>query len=562
MDYRLSELVDVAKLQQMLDSLYASSKIPSAIIDNESNVLTASGWQDICTKFHRANPITEAQCRVSDTFILSHIHEMKPYVMYKCPHGLIDTATPIVIGGRHLANTFTGQLLLDEPDIDFFKAQAKKYGFDEQAYLEALAKVPRITKEQLENNLAFIAQFTEALGEMGLKRLKEKETAEQLRQAQKMEVVGRLAGGIAHDFNNILTAIIGCCTIAERKTPQCPEIKSALTQIDLLAQKAANLTRGLLAFSRKQAIQLRAVDVNGIVSNIQKILTRVIGEDIELKERLSEYPLVINADTSQIEQILLNLATNARDAMPDGGTLSIETSGIPLDTETARRYELKASHSYALITVSDTGTGMDKETIGKIFEPFFTTKELGRGTGLGLATVFGIVKQHGGQINVYSETGIGTTFRIYLPIADSPVSLQEEPIAGSRGGNETILLVEDDSAVRDVIKIILEEQGYRVLSAGDGEEAVSVFRDHQDDVHLVMLDVVMPKMNGQEASERIKAMRPKVKFLFTSGYTADIIGEKGIIKEGIAFISKPVRPGELLNKIRQVLTNDRSSNAL
>ncbi|MBF0558114.1 MAG: PAS domain S-box protein [Nitrospirae bacterium] len=377
---------------------------------------------------------------------------------------------------------------------------------------------------------------------------------DQLRQAQKMEAIGHLAGGIAHDFNNMLTAIIGYGSLLNTKLEKDSELRPFVDQILSSAGKSANLTRQLLAFSRKQEIAPKETDLNELVKGTEKLLLRLIGEDIELKTQLAEKTLTAMIDPGQIEQVLMNLSTNARDAMPEGGLLSICTDTVELDTRYVKGHDMKKPGMYALISVTDTGGGIDEKTQQKIFEPFFTTKELGKGTGLGLSIVYGIIKQHDGNITVYSEPGKGTTFRIYLPLIETMI--EEAKVSESsipHGGTETILIAEDNEEVRVLSKKVLEEFGYKVIDAVDGEDAVNKFKEYKDSVSLVMVDVIMPKKSGKEAIDVIKKTRPDVKVLFTSGYTSEIISRKGILEEGMDFISKPVAPQTLLAKIREIL---------
>jgi PAS domain S-box-containing protein len=383
---------------------------------------------------------------------------------------------------------------------------------------------------------------------------KAKRLEDQLRQAQKMEAIGTLAGGVAHDFNNILTAIIGYGSIVQMKMKPDDPQQAALDQILQSADRAAHLTQGLLAFSRKQVIKPKPVDLNGIVKSVEKLLLRIIGEDIELSSRLAGSSLIAMADSGQIEQVLMNLATNARDAMPEGGALTIATEAVELDDDFAGAHALAKTGPYALIAVSDTGVGMDKQTRDKIFEPFFTTKTVGKGTGLGLAIVYGIVKQHDGTISVYSEPGKGTTFKIYLPlIAESTLERHAEAALRPQGGTETILLAEDDVVVRNLTTTILADFGYRVIQAVDGEDAIAQYASGSKAIDLLIVDVVMPKKSGREVLEAVKAVRPDAKMLFVSGYTADILHKKGIFEEGIEFLSKPISPFELLRKVRSML---------
>jgi signal transduction histidine kinase len=376
----------------------------------------------------------------------------------------------------------------------------------------------------------------------------------QLMQAQKMEAVGHLAGGVAHDFNNILTAIIGYANLLRKKVLADEQLTFFADQILSASNRAAGLTRSLLAFSRKQVIKPKPADLNTIVQGIDKIAKRLIGEDIEFRTVLLNRSLTVMADSGQMEQALLNLCTNARDAMPHGGKLTIETGAVEVDEEARRLNFLDRTGWYGIICVSDTGVGMDEKTKKHIFEPFFTTKEVGKGTGLGLSIVYGIIKQHNGTINVYSETGKGTTFKIYLPlIADSGEAALPKVEARPAGGNETILLAEDEKDVRVLITLILREAGYTVIEAATGEEAVKQFAEHADRISLLLSDVIMPKMNGKDAYNQIRGTRPDVKVLFMSGYTADNIKSKGILADGVPLLSKPIIPDQLLRKVREVL---------
>jgi PAS domain S-box-containing protein len=381
---------------------------------------------------------------------------------------------------------------------------------------------------------------------------------DQLRQAQKMEAIGTLAGGIAHDFNNLLTVIIGYGNILKMKMRPDDPLRVPVDQILESSERAAHLTHGLLAFSRKQVISPRPVDLNDIVRNVEKLLRRIIGEDVAMATNLTDKGLIVMADPVQIEQVLMNFATNARDAMPQGGSLTISTSEVELGEDFVAARGFGKSGAHALIAVSDTGQGMDEETREHIFDPFFTTKEPGKGTGLGLAIVYGIVKQHNGNITVYSDPGKGTTFNICLPLMVTVGEKEEQqPVAPLQGGTETILLAEDEREVRDLTAMVLREYGYTVVEAVDGQDAVEKFTAYPGKIDLLVLDVIMPRKSGKDAFDAIKMLGPETPVLFVSGYTADILREKGITEEGIAFVAKPVRHFDLLRKMREIL--DRMS---
>ena len=381
-----------------------------------------------------------------------------------------------------------------------------------------------------------------------------KKLEEQLRQSQKMEAIGQLAGGVAHDFNNILTVIMGFGHLMQHSLAADDPKIGHMEQILNAADRATHLTKSLLAFSRKQVMLLQQVEVNDLARKHIKFLDRIIGEDVALKTTFSKEPLRVLADNGQIEQVLMNLATNARDAMPGGGELYINTESIQLDKEFHRQHGYGVPGPYALISVTDTGIGMDAETQRKIFEPFFTTKEPGRGTGLGLSIVYGIVKQHGGYVTILSRCGFGTTFNIYLPLASGKEQQTEksQPLV-PEGGQETILVVEDDPAVRHLVDSVLKRYGYTVIQAGSGEEALELFQSRSSEISLALLDVIMPKMNGKQLCEALRQRSPDLKVLFLSGYTADLLHDKGIRMEGIEIIGKPAKPIEIAKKVREML---------
>ncbi|MGA8754016.1 response regulator [Candidatus Deferrimicrobium sp.] len=377
----------------------------------------------------------------------------------------------------------------------------------------------------------------------------------QLQQAMKMEAVGRLAGGVAHDFNNLLTAIMGNISLALMKLSPSDPAGGLLAEANKAAESAASLTQQLLAFSRKQIIKPKVLDLNILIADMNKLLFRLIGENIDLKTVPGEDLGSVKVDAGQFEQILVNLAVNARDAMPEGGMLFIETANVDLDEEYCTKHPYVRPGRFVMLAVSDTGHGMSEEVKRQVFEPFFTTKSKGIGTGLGLATIYGVVKQANGSIEVYSEVGKGTTFKIFLPRvededAGTPVSsLPMELLEGS----ETVLLVEDEKIVRDVGARILERSGYRVMQAGNGDEAIALAMEYGERIDLLMTDVVMPGMHGRELANRLTRIHPETRVLFTSGYTDDAIVHHGVLDEGVSFIGKPYSPSALAKKVREVL---------
>jgi PAS domain S-box-containing protein len=378
---------------------------------------------------------------------------------------------------------------------------------------------------------------------------------EQLRQAQKMEAVGQLAGGIAHDFNNLLTAILGYCNLVLDEVPEDTPMRQDLEEIRAAGERAAALTRQLLAFSRRQILQPQTIDINRLIRQLEKLLRRLISEDVELVTALADDLLAVQVDPASLEQVLINLAVNARDAMPVGGRLTIETSNVELDAAYAEQHATVVPGRYVMFAVSDTGHGMDKATQARVFEPFFTTKEQGKGSGLGLATVYGIVKQSGGYIWVYSEPGHGTVFKVYLPPADAAAARVAAPPAGKSGadrGWETVLLVEDEDAVRALAREVLRRHGYTVLEARHGLDALRVAERHPDDIHLMITDVVMPPLSGRDLAERLVVERRTMKVLFMSGYTDHAVVHRDLTA-GTAFLQKPFTPDVFARKVRSVL---------
>jgi len=380
---------------------------------------------------------------------------------------------------------------------------------------------------------------------------------DQLRQAQKLESIGKLAGGVAHDFNNLLTVINGYSDFLLERLATSEPLRSQAGEIRTAAERAAGLTKQLLAFSRRQTIEPRVVDLNTTIRESAPMLQRLIGEDIALKTHLDSSSGQIMADPDQIHQVLMNFAVNARDAMALGGTLDIETTDVELnETISATIHHDVNPGFYVLMTVTDTGHGMDETTRQHIFEPFFTTKEIGKGTGLGLATVYGIVQQSGGWIEVQSKVGVGTSFKVYLPRIDASQVREEHVVSTvTEKASETILLVEDQEAVRSFGVAALKRYGYYVIETADGEEAIAAAGKYSGELHLLLTDVVLPGMNGKELAERLKELRPNLKVLFFSGYTADVIAHHGVLNPGVAFLHKPFSQEELAQKVREVLEN-------
>jgi len=381
---------------------------------------------------------------------------------------------------------------------------------------------------------------------------------EQFHQSQKLESIGRLAGGVAHDLNNLLSPILGYSEMLLADAAGMDPRRDSLTAIVTAGRRARDLVRQLLAFGRKQTLKVEPVDLNGLLKNFHKLLQRTIREDIVIHMDLARALPLIQGDAGQLEQVVMNLAVNSQDAMPDGGELTIETSAVVLDETYAAQHEGVTPGPYVMLAVSDTGCGMDAEIREHIFEPFFTTKEKHKGTGLGLATIYGIVKQHAGHIWIYSEPGSGATFKVYLPVAGGRMSAKTEALqpisATDTGGSETILVVEDNQQVRELTITILEREGYRVLSAHSGESALIELNRHDGPVHLLLTDVVMPDMNGRQLFDRISSTHPHTKVLYMSGYTDNVIAHRGVLDADIGFIQKPFTVTGLAAKVREVLT--------
>lgn len=688
----LSDVVDMDSLSGIMNDFYHLTGILSAILDVSGNVLIKAGWQDICTKFHRVNPISAKNCLESDTILTKGVPAGE-FRVYRCRNNLWDMATPIYVDNQHLGNVYVGQFFYEDEavDVELFRQQARDYGYNEAEYLAALEKVPRFTKEKIETAMFFFAKLASLVSSLSFSRINlartlvqqqqseqnystlfnemldglalheiildeegtpvnyrflavnpaferltglkkenvlgstikevlpksenywfevygrvaltgepvsfnhysadldrhfeirafrpaamqfvcvfsdvteqiriEAERArlqEQLSQAQKMESIGRLAGGVAHDFNNMLGIILGHTDMALGQLDESLAVYADLEEVRKAASRSAELTKQLLAFARKQTIAPKVLDLNSTVADMLKMLQRMIGESIELDWNPGQEQLPVKIDPSQIDQIMANLCINASDAINGNGRVIIETKRVNIDQSYNLVHNYAEAGSYAMLTMSDNGCGMDKATLARLFEPFFTTKDFGKGTGLGLATVYGIVKQNSGFVDVYSEPGTGSCFKIYLPIHDSAVSQETSEVSTmvENTGNETILLVEDEPAILKMSKKMLERFGYRVISASSPREALNLPEVELEAIDLLITDVIMPEMNGVELAKKLQEVNQDLHCLFMSGYTDDIINNHKYLHGKLFFIPKPFTSKQLGEKVREAVSKD------
>jgi PAS domain S-box-containing protein len=438
-------------------------------------------------------------------------------------------------------------------DVSFHETFERTYRRKDGTTLPVLIE-DRIIRDK-KRRIAGIRSMIEDITERRRAEEALKKSEEQLRQWQRVEAIGRLAGGVAHDFNNLLMTIKGCSELLLGGLDPHDARREEVEEIRKAAERATALTRQLLAFGRRQVLQPQVLDLNEVVANMDRMLQRLIGEDIQLLTVLDPELWSVKVDPGQIEQVIMNLAVNARDAMPGGGKLTIETANVVLDEEYALRHVAVKPGPCVMLAVTDNGCGMDKETQSHLFEPFFTTKNKGEGTGLGLSTVYGIVKQSGGNIWAYSELGHGTTFKVYLPRVEEGVKAYRPKVAPTvpPGGPETILLVEDEEAVRTIVSKILQNKGYTVLEAHHGHEALQICKDYEGPIHLMVTDVVMPHMSGRELAERLTFLRPELRVLFMSGYPDNAIVHHGVLGAGTAFLQKPFALSALECKVRELL---------
>jgi PAS domain S-box-containing protein len=522
-------VIDLTELRQAIDAQRRSAERWQATFDAISDIVC------VVSNEHRFVEMNQAGCRA-----LSKTREQ--IIGQRCFELVHGTGSPIIACPCKVA----GQSM--SPATARHEQDGKTYD---------LLAWPIAGDDDRPNGFVHIVKDVTA----EVEATKEKrQLEEQLKLAQRLEAVGRLAGGVAHDFNNLLSVILSYAGFAVDALRESDLIHADIVEIQNAGQRAAALTRQLLAFSRKQLLEPEVLSLNKVVSGIESMLRRLLGEDIDIEVHLAEPLGSVMADPGQIEQVIMNLAVNARDAMPRGGKLTIETTNVELDADYANQHVAVKPGRFVMLSVTDTGSGIDAETKAHIFEPFFTTKEKGKGTGLGLSTVYGIVKQSGGNIWVYSEPGRGTTFKVYLPRVDAPATdLKRRPASVMATGSETVLVVEDEDAVRRLAERILRSAGYTVLAAASGGDALVLCEKQGEAIDLLLTDVVMPQMSGKELAERLAKTSPKLRVLYMSGYTDNAIVHHGVLDPGTRFIGKPFAAAELTRKVREVLDEGKGA---
>jgi len=563
------ELFSIADVQRLQDEFARATGVASIITHPDGTPLTApSNFTRLCEDIIRTTEKGRAACFKSDAF-LGRFNPDGPIIQPCLSGGLWDAGAGIAVGGQHIANWLIGQVRDETQSDEKMSAYAREIGVDEAAFLQAFHETPAMSRVQFEQIAQFLFTLANQLSASAYQNTQqarfindrnqaEEEKAKlesQLLQAQKMESVGRLAGGVAHDFNNMLTVIIGQAELGLMKIGPSDPLAGNFAEIIAMAERSAELIRQLLAFARKQTVAPKVLDLNVTVTATLKMLQRLIGENIRLVWQPAPDLGRILMDPTQLDQVLANLCVNARDAIEDTGMISIETENRTIDSDFRNTFLDSAPGEYVRLSVRDNGRGMDKEIISQIFEPFFTTKEMGKGTGLGLSTVYGIVKQNNGFVDVCSEPEHGTVFSIYLPRYDGKCS---QVLPGGFAvpvprGQETILVVEDETSILDIVSIMLKGQGYSVLAASTPGEAIKLAREFDGEIQLLMTDVVMPEMNGRDLAKNLLSMYPHLKRLFMSGYTANVIAHHGVLDEGVHFIQKPFSLPAMAAKVREVL---------
>ena len=574
---KFEDLFNLEDIQRLQDEFAAATGVASIITRTDGTPITeSSNFCHLCRDIIRKTEKGCSNCYRSDALI-GRMSSEGPTIQQCMSGGLWDAGAAISVGGRHIANWLIGQVRDETQTEESIRVYAREIGADEDEAAKAFRKVPGMSQAQfgrvaqalftLANQLSATAyqNVQQARFISDRKRAeKEKDRIEaQYRQSQKVEAIGRLAGGVAHDLNNLLTPIIGYGELLSGEFSLGDLRRESIDQIMQAGYGARDLVRQLLAFSRKQKLKYQPLNLNKTIRGFQKLLRRTVREDIELSIIMSPDIQTIRGDIGQIEQVIMNLFVNAQQAMPNGGKLTIETAMAELDEAYAADQPHTQVGQYVMLAVSDNGLGMDEETQEHIFEPFFSTKGE-QGTGLGLATVYGIVKQHGGHIWLYSEMGKGTIFKVYLPVSEEmPIETHsEKETAVDMKGTETILLVEDNAQVRRLASVVLRRQGYKLLIAEHGDKALRLLRNHKGKVDLLLTDVVMPDMNGKELLTKVEEICPHIRVLYMSGYTDDIIAQRGVLDESARFIEKPFTVQGLATKVRAALTSKQAGASL
>lgn len=576
---KLEQLIDVDKLQQLLQRFYEINGIGTAIITSEGAILTETGWQEVCVKFHRSHPETAALCKQSDIRVNRAIQRGEKSVSYTCPMGLVDSCCPINVRGRHLANIFTGQFFhepLQQEDWDRFRKQAATFGFAEQEYLQAVGAVPVISREKHDSILSFLGTFAELIITMAsdamalteAKRRSEQRDSEnaqlsrQLRQAQKIEAIGTLAGGIAHDFNNILGAMIGYTDMAIEDVQPDSRIGQDLQHVLDAGQRAKELVGQILTFSRQKETDKAILQPASVIKEAVKMLRSTLPSTISIHQEIEPEAGTVCADPVQLHQVVVNICTNAYHAMEEnGGELIIGLRQATWLPPQIRRNAERLAAEYVEISMQDTGSGMPPEVAVKIFDPFFTTKVEGKGTGMGLSIVHGIVSELGGAVTVDSKVGQGTIFRIFLPKAQH-VEMEGATLNGNLpGGTESILFVDDEKVLVDMVRAKLERLGYSVVGETDGRAALDLFTSDPHAFDIVITDFTMPGMNGLNLAKRMLEVRPVLPIIICTGYS-ELLDRESAAAAGVeGFLQKPVLKEDMAQLVRHLLDSATAASS-
>jgi signal transduction histidine kinase/ActR/RegA family two-component response regulator len=572
---RFEDIFDIDEIQKIQDAFSDATGVASIITDvNGVPITRPSNFCRLCEQIIRKSEIGLSNCYHSDA-ILGRLNLSGPIMQPCLSGGLWDGGTSICIGDRHIANWLIGQVLEEPVNEETMLDYARKINVDIEEFRSALKDVTRMSREQFEKICRALYLIASQLSHLAIRnvqqsrfivRLKEADEErsrleEQLVQARKLESIGQLAGGIAHDFNNMLTPVLGYSEMLQDEFPADSEQYIYVDCIIKAAKSARDLVSQLLAFARKQMLTMRPIDMNTAIRDFIRILERTIREDIRIVLDLTLDSCWIEGDIRQIEQIIVNLSTNAQDAMPDGGTLTIRTSVADVDSENSESHKDVPPGQYVVLAIVDTGVGMGSDILERLFDPFFTTKEVGKGTGLGLSTVYGIVSQHSGFISVDSLPSCGSAFTIYLPRMSKAVSIPEASRENNevRRGTETILIVEDQEQVRTMIGNMLRRQGYKIILAENGYDALEKADAFPDTIHLLVSDIVMPGINGKQLYEILSIKRPTTKALFVSGYSRDAISNRGALFAGIHLLQKPFSLYAFADKVREVIDEPKKS---